>query len=513
MNKIAVIDFETDPFEYGLIVKPFSFGFWDGERYIDYWGDDAPKALGELLLDWPDPLTIYAHNGGKFDFLFLMEYLSGSIRIVNGRILEATLGKHTLRDSYGILPIKLSEGKEKDEIDYQKLKRAVREGHKDEILKYQKQDCIALHNLVSAFIEQFGDVLTIGTAAMKALSKLHKFDRLNQKHDEFFRRYYFGGRCQCFDSGILKGDWKVYDVNSMYPHAMKQFLHPIGFEHCISEGITANSSFVCWEGQNNGAVPMRAKNFGLDFTVKEGIFWSSIHEFNMGLETNTIIPRKIKHAVEFAQRTTFDSFVDYYYGLRLHAKNTGNVFNSIFYKLILNSAYGKFAQNPENYVESIILPYGELMENPYIMEFVHDKYAIWSKPVERFSYYNVSTAASITGAARAVLLKGLSQAVRPVYCDTDAIICEGFSGDVHKSELGKWDLEKEGDTIAIAGKKMYALTKDGLCVKLASKGVRATAEQIFDIARGEVIEFASDAPAFKLDGKHVFITRKVKRTV
>ena len=76
--------------------------------------------------------------------------------------------------------------------------------------------------------------------------------------------------------------------------------------------------------------------------------------------------------------------------------------------------------------------------------------------------------------------------------------------------------------MAIAGKKLYALMGDKLnketglmeygCLKKASKGTQLNPLAIFMIARGDTCETRNDAPAFKLDGKHQFIRRNIRRT-
>ena len=40
-RRIAVIDFETDPFLADRFPRPFAWGFYDGERYVEYWQSDA----------------------------------------------------------------------------------------------------------------------------------------------------------------------------------------------------------------------------------------------------------------------------------------------------------------------------------------------------------------------------------------------------------------------------------------------------------------------------------------
>ena len=139
------------------------------------------------------------------------------------------------------------------------------------------------------------------------------------------------------------------------------------------------------------------------------------------------------------------------------------------------------------------------------------------------------TAASITGAARSVLLHGLSNAVRPIYCDTDSIICESLSEDLDGSRLGAWKLEAHGSKVAIAGKKLYAVFSDepqfkdpeplwpakveGLYpIKNASKGANLTPAEILAVCRGREVTYANPVPNFKLDGSAPFISRTITRT-
>lgn len=538
-KKIAVIDFETDPFLHGRIPIPFAWGFYDGEKYVEHWQPnawDTPKVCAEVLvnflLDISEEYLIYAHNGGKFDFLFFIEHLTGNIRIVNGRILQANLGAHLIRDSYAILPIPLSAAGDKLDIDYKLMERGVRENHKDEILHYQKQDCLALYKLVIAFREEFGDVLTIGSAAMKELKKFHPFQAGGESFDKSFRKFYFGGRCQCFETGVINNTIEGYDLNSSYPDTMKSKKHPIGLDQLISGKVGTNTAFVTWEGWNYGAVPIRVKT-GLDFTCEYGVFNSTIHEFEAGLDTNTIKVKKIIEAIHFTQMGTFDDFIDHFYGKRLASAASFELLKVIFYKLILNSAYGKFAQSPDNFEDCIILPWGDIpplllkpngiaQEIQYEIKHSSDAHAIWARPSNKKTYFNVATAASITGGSRATLLRGLSQATRPYYCDTDSIYCESFAGNVDKKQLGAWKHEFTGSQIAIAGKKLYAVMGDKMnketgemeygCLKKASKGTMLNAMAIFMIARGDTCETKNDAPAFKLDGKHQFIHRNIRKT-
>lgn len=519
---IATLDLETDPFEYGQKVSPFVSGYYNGDKFVSIWGLDCIERTVKAL-SIEEPHRIYIHNGGRFDLFFFLPYLSkGSVRIINNRIVECNLPSrevgvpHVIRDSYAILPIPLRLY-DKDEIDYRLMSAELRDTNRVEITKYLKKDCTSLHELVTAFHSEFsGDKLTIGSTAITELKSHHKFDRMGPQCDEKFRKnFFFGGRNQCFVSGEIKRPVKVFDVNSMYPFVMKNYLHPIGADYQLSTKIGPNTCFVVTEGENLGAFPTRTKT-GLDFTIPYGTFHTTIHEWNAALETKTFRPKRVVKCYDFEKRECFDTFVDHFYGSRLAAAASNDKVRVIFYKLILNSAYGKFAQNGDNFFDWQIFEYPNCPEGwtpSYIWE---RQYIIAKKKVENPRYNNVATGSSITGAARSLLLKGISHAIKPYYCDTDSIICEDLPGvEIGDKELGAWKLEATGNRLAIAGKKLYAVwSEGGQCIKKAHKGSRLNADEIAYIAGGGEVTFENPVPAFKFDGKQTFVgrSRTIRKT-
>lgn len=563
-----VMDFETDPFKQDRIPEPFAVGTFDGYEYFSYWGDDAADWFVDWLKSQP-PSFIYAHNGGNFDFMFLREHWRGEPVIINGRITEIRIGDHIMRDSYKILPVKLAEFGGKREIDYDKMEREVREQNRAEILEYLKADCLSLYENVKEFVNEFGLHLTIGSAAIRELNRYYDYDRLSPGIDNYLRQYFYGGRNQCFETGIRKGRFKVFDVNSMYPHVMREFKHPIDSPSFQDDKVGKYTAFITLEARNFGALPIRTP-MGLDFTSANGgvgccnittpHFHCSIHEYEAGLETGTLEPIRIIRTENFKRWTTFEKFVDMYYAKRIVAKKTGNKARNIFYKLILNNAYGKFATNPENFFDYRITdepmkecrknceaPCGECWE---IHAEIGKGFWLWGKPITAhgWNYFNVATGASITGAARAVLLRAIARSKRPLYGDTDSIICESLDADLDAEKLGAWKLEATGTLLAVAGKKTYALfsdtkealskahkkigearskkererlTKENLArigkrtyavIKKASKGVDLTGLEIYRAANGEEIEHSNPVPKFKLSGKTIFTKRTVRRT-
>src|SRR5271170_3307359 len=99
MRPIAVLDLETDPFEYGVLIQPFVAGFYDGSTFSSFWSDNCVDQLVSYLQD-KEPMCIYAHNGGRFDFFYFLRHLHHDVRIVNSRIIQAKMGEHELRDSF-----------------------------------------------------------------------------------------------------------------------------------------------------------------------------------------------------------------------------------------------------------------------------------------------------------------------------------------------------------------------------------------------------------------------------
>lgn len=516
MKPILTMDFETDPFLHGRAVHPFACGLYDGTDFDSVWGKDCAARMVKRLKQLP-PSVVYMHNGGRFDINFLRPWLAPEMRIINGRIVSCHLGEHEIRDSYSILPFPLRAYK-KDDIEISKLETGVRESHKVEILSYLRGDCVYLHELVTAFQAEFGDYLTIGSAAMAQLQRFHPFSHGGKMLDDKFRKqFFFGGRVQVLKPGVFSMPFKVYDVNSMYPYVMKNFMHPAGPQFSVDREVSKKTYFIVAEGKQSGpgAFPLRAKDGSISFNHERGEFSCTIHEWRAAQDTGYFHPTRVKRVYNFAESICFNEFVDHFYGARQTAKAASDTARVLFYKLILNSAYGKFAQNPDNFFDWAITPYATRMAAPWQpVTLAESQYTVWRKAINRHSYYHVCIGASITGAARAVLMRALRSSTEPVYCDTDSIVCRSLSSvTLSDTELGAWKLESHGDRIAIAGKKMYACFDGDKCVKKATKGARLSAEEIVRVAQGEEIVYQNAAPTFKVDGRVSFLERRIRRTV
>lgn len=520
-RKIAVADAETDPFLHGRIPKPFLWGYYDADGYSEF--TDTQEFIEHIK---KQDAIIYFHNGGKFDFHFLLKWLPHQkLRIVHNRILAIKVGKAELRDSYAIVPCRLDDY-QKTKIEYWKFEKNVRHKHMKEISRYLYDDCRFLFELVNGYIEIAGRKLTLASNAL-AFAKDIGLDpgKTNKRFDEQFRNdYYFGGRCQALKIGVFE-NVNMYDVKSAYPYAMT-FNHPSGDTYRVTDVLLDKErSELCFykvRANSRGAFARRAKNGGLYFPhEKGGIFTTTGHELHAAIETGAADLLEVIECREFYRSITFKPYVDFWFEERTkHPKGSPK---NIAAKFMLNSLYGKLAQNPENYCdyklvekETPLEPGWHLAaEMPdYDLHFRRHSENMKEKLGDNYDnfpqFINVTTAASITGLVRSLLLRAIaSQQGNAIYCDTDSLFTTGTleTSDI----LGGWQYEGKADVIHVAGKKLYAAKMEDGKEKIASKGVRLSFDDIKKVTQGEIITWKNDAPNFSLVKNPAFVIRRVRK--
>lgn len=524
-RKIGTLDLETDPFQYGRTPLPFAAGFYNGDTYYQTWGDNCVAEMMDYLSELP-PHKIYVHNGGGFDFWYLQNWITNPLFFIKTRLAKCgLLDKHELLDSYRMIPVPLKDF-QKEEIDYNLFWFPTREKHKKEIGFYLQKDCEYLYQLVMDFINRYGPHLTIGSAAIKQLKKMHPQKHESEQFDTRFRPFYMGGRNEVFERGELHGDFKIYDVNSMYPYVMSAYQHPLGGSYMHTKRIRDNRvTFAHVTATSNGALPLMGSGrfLGLKFPHGRNTFWACSHEIHAGIDLGILRIEKVHDAYMFNKSQDFSGFVEKFNALKVECDKSGDKGGRLFAKLLLNSSYGKFGQNPRNFSDCEIFDdFAELKAAGYQpVTMMGDRYIGAKKSELRpYSFNNVAVAASITSAARAQLMRGISAAHRPIYCDTDSIICTHLDADMDETKLGAWKEEARCDTLYVAGKKLYAAYDKGepLLVgkdkkeKKACKGANLSASTIRDIAMGREFTNQIDAPLLKMGQEAKFIQRKIVAT-
>jgi hypothetical protein len=523
-KKIATLDLETDPFKYGRTPWPFAAGFFDGDTYHQTWGDDCVLQMMEYLASYPEPLIIYVHNGGGFDFWYLLEWISGQLFFIKSKLCRADLlERHEIRDSYKMIPIPLAAF-QKEKIDYWKFEREHRNKYKKEIGYYLQKDCEYLYELVAEFIKRYGMHLTIGAAAIQQLRQFHHLPHESEKFDEKFRPWYMGGRVECFEYGEVRASagsrWRIYDVNSMYPFVMATYKHPRGSSYAATKRLHDHKlSFARITATSNGALPLAAK--GLKFPHGRNEFWACSHEIHAGIELGYLRVEKVHECYYWNQTQSFDTYIEHFAAEKIACEERGDKAGREFNKLFMNNGYGKAGQNPRNFQDCELFDSLDACRaagyNPaqnWGSKFLGMKQA----ELQKWSFNNVAIAASITSGARAELMRGLANATRPIYCDTDSIICEALDRPLHPTKLGAWKLEGEADTLYIGGKKLYAAFDRGSPLlikdreKKAAKGANLSAETIRKVALGDAFLNEIDAPLLRVGKEAQFLARNIRMT-
>ena len=182
--------------------------------------------------------------------------------------------------------------------------------------------------------------------------------------------------------------------------------------------------------------------------------------------------------------------------------------------------------NPRRYRDYMILPADLIgcLHRDNEKEWLDEEGRVWtfagyfgpwvlaSSPIpeDKWRFYNVATAASVTGFVRAYLWRALCASEGVLYCDTDSIAAVKPRVDLG-AELGQWETEGAFSEGAIAGKKLYGFkyteetvprNADGKKVpyKLAHKGAILTYAEIRKIARGETVRYMPEVPTYRISG-------------
>jgi hypothetical protein len=330
---------------------------------------------------------------------------------------------------------------------------------------------------------------------------------------------------------------------------MARYEHPVSADYMVRsmKGVTPRPNkrtvFLEVECDNYGALVGRTDDGSLTPNIQRGIFNTTIWEFETALELNLIRNVKIHTCIDFFRRTNFEEFSIPIYNERMALKDqldamekaggNSNLIDElareiIILKFLLNNAYGKTAQNPRNFKEWLYTDYDEPPPGEYAggLSYKDDdggiweldseltgQFSVWKKPVQTLRFNNVATGASITGAARAELLRKIHSSKNPIYCDTDCVISQNTERTM-SNELGAWKAETEIDQIAIAGKKLYSYrnAKNGKYSVKSKGGKGLIFQDIVSIVNGKTIVKKNPAPNIRKNGEQRFEPRSFMLT-
>jgi len=514
-KEIYVIDSETNPGDGKSILKPFLWVVYNGKKFNHFF---TTREMLSFLFRLGKNIIAYAHNGGKFDFHFLLEFLPDfkALKVINGSIVKFHFKNIEFRDSYALI----KEALPNTFHDYSLFNEGIREKYMTQIIEYAFNDVKILYDWIMAFHNSYGLSLTAASASMNYFIKIGgKMPKTSETYFNRFYPHYFGGRTQVFKKGYHKGPIYQYDINSAYPYA-QTFDHPAG-------NILDYEPRMSWSGSNQSLITAeviaepntfvrRKESGGLEPVLNESntIINVTGWELNKALDLGRVIIVKIIKSYEFYKTINFKDFVLPLYDLKSKYKKS-NDYRYIPTKIISNSLYGKLAQNPSKFrTNKIISINTEYDENEYdrSSQPLGDKMII-SKPAKSGSYYNEATAASITGFGRALLLDAIHKAGNNiVYCDTDCVMSY-IRLDIPVGDgLGMWELEKTYSRLYIHSPKTYCGVRSGSNEKIVrSKGIKASYDQIKDsVLNSTPIIHIPEMPIFSLHKGQYYQTRVVR---
>ncbi len=550
---IAVVDCESDPFKFGRVPVPFIWGFWDN-GYLDpdtpYYEFETAAEMVAFLRD--KEYIVYAHNGGKFDYHYMLDFIEpfDDIMIINGRLAKFHIGICEFRDSYNIIPVPLAQY-QKTEIDYGIFERKERDKlkNREKIRSYLRDDCRFLYEIVSKFVDRFGLQMTQAGASMRQWQKISgiKTPKATPEYHEEFRPYYYGGRCECFKVGVIETPFKAVDIRSSYPFAMLS-RHPYFLDYTTEAGDPGLSrdemgpAFYTIRAVSRGAFPYRDRDESLWFPRDDEPreYHITGHELLAALDTGTAQDLEVLECRYFSRLISFSDYVYQFYNERQLAQRNDDKANTLFGKLFMNSLYGKYAMNPDEFFEYLLVSrdlvgYLGNKDDLELIEYEDVAYQFAGElgphvlaraPLadEKKRYYNIATAASVTGLARANLWRAANQCSGLIYMDTDSITAHHIGALEEGPELGQWQVEGDFTQGGVAGKKLYAFkyrsgtgpidkkTGKPKLWKLAHKGVKLNARQIMKVARGGQVTYRPEVPTYSVYQPPQFVPRVVKAT-
>lgn len=479
--KFAVFDIETRNWIY-----PYALSFYDGNIYKVFKGVNCITDFIKFIVRHKyRGYNIYAHNGGKFDFNFLLNELRGfdfpfKIIAQSGRIVELKVYQNNdelkklkswnnvkFVDSYMLLPYSLDKltkdfnvkhkklnfmGNLKDKRDYEYLYELYKKKDK-RFDNYIMNDCYGLYEVLIKFHEiiynRGGNVgLTLASTSLKTFKKSYLntgIKMAKRSVNDEMRLAYYGGRTEIFKQFVNGKKYYWYDINSLYPFVMFNHKYPISppktilnptketiFEHM---GIT-KCKVKAPKNIEIPLLPYRHNKLFFPIGEFEG-YWDNcllVKAYELGYK---ITPLK---AFVFDSDYIFKDYINTFYKLKKQSKSKTAPY--IIAKLLMNSLYGKFGQNQDS--EQIIKIKGDVSDYE-VTDIIDIDYGLYKvKSESKGNHFIPQISIHVTALAQLYLYEFfeliLKNGHEVFYCDTDSIATDYGKLKCGK-DLGQWKLE------------------------------------------------------------------------
>lgn len=463
-------------------------GYYDGKEYFQYRNLDE---ITNYINESKKPLKIFAHYGGAYDFLFLLEnFFKNKIDVqsitMRGSLILSVKIKglykyHVLRDSIALLPFSLKTLTNNFNVETKKgdYDHSLNRGYNEELAEYLKSDCLGLHQVLNKFfnselVRKAGRATTIASQAQKILQTYLKEPVFspNDEMNEYMREACHGGRTEIFKP--LGSKIYEYDVNSLYPTVMKAYEYPSGRAmnttkfHKNKFGIYT-VKVKCPEIH----IPIIPIKTDKKLLFPKGEFTTTITSVEIEYAKTLGYKFKILKGVIFTKKERyFQDFISELYAMRQKAEK--NTVDNVLTKLIMNSSYGKFIIKKDK--SNLVLNNQEGCSFYKELKVGSETIELFEKPVTLNSFNHCGIGAFILAYARIHMHKLMHPIAEHVYyTDTDSIWTDiklpssNELGDL-KLELPKNKSNKEYyDKVCFLLPKTYIAESDEF-KKVAMKG-------------------------------------------
>jgi hypothetical protein len=469
--------------------------------------------------------TIWSHNGSGYDWRYLFnDWFLGEVMFIGSQDKMKGLIIHniTFTDFYLLMSASLNtlakswlKEEKFDHVDFSKITSESYPDYMEEMVVYCVQDVRLLQKIVQAFIKNLSEVAiedeetgitfkpnlkhltTAASLAWNVWKTCFNTYTVYPCPKEFYphvKDSYYGG--VCYNSMTVPdfsqfGEGYCYDVNSMYPAAMKEnipikadqaitFTNPVAYKDL--DPPPPNMIRQLWVTSWSFANHVENHTFALRF--KDGLYY---------IRNNTNPTWRWEAEVDVAKddcdfqiggyilwhaAPIFSTYVDYWYSLKAEAKKQGDACKEASYKLYLNTLYGKSAQKQnhvtifdhiQNALARVKLLSTEPLNNTVksVARIYGDWVLVKTQQLEEVWHVgaNLEIAAYITAVARGILYKVERQYQGKIfYRDTDSVhmSCPLPPELVSSSVLGKLKLEYTIATaVYLSAKVYYIKTTDG----------------------------------------------------
>jgi hypothetical protein len=519
-EKFLTLDIETQVLDN--IISPIMINIFNGSNHFNFFLPDynnidemINSALNNLLCPSLHNHKIYIHNFSNFDGIFLLKFLinlkyNGIGVIVkptfkDGKMINIDIRfgnnyqyKISFRDSYLILLFSLKKLAktfgigEKGEFNFKSVDNLNNKGllfFKDELTLYCKNDCFILYKIIQNFNQLIFDKWNLN---------INNFPTLPSVAMGLFRSKFLREDEVCIIKGVSFKDIKEsytggstdmfipygknifgYDINSLYPYAMKNKMMPINnmkyFEGSLLE-VPFGFLFVEVSCPDNLHIPIlqiHNKNRTVSPLGKfKGWFFS---EELINARDNFGYKFKIIKGYTFDKANIFERYVNELYSLRLTYPKS-NPMNYIA-KILMNSLYGRFGLNP-------LLPESQIIDKDMLDDFIDsseilellefdDKLFIQYIDENKIKNFNndkmvgeinsnIAIASAITAYSRMIMadikLYCLNNNIKILYSDTDSIFTDKpLPDNLIGQGIGQWKLEGFYKKAVFLAPKVYGL--------------------------------------------------------